>query len=170
MTKQNKPPRITYLRDKTGFPVVCLVYSRVTPGTLHFALSCHNPEDKYSKKRAREIALGRFNKPTSSIFLCGTDTPFSDVLYDLIRGLAGHYVGMQPHAELGNVSCRVKMAAANYLDYISKRRHRINTTDNAIESLVNEYTSTFDVMGGTPDAKAELRRLARVLVDKVIDL
>lgn len=166
MNENQKPPRITYLRDKTGFPVVCLVYSRVVPGTLHFALSCHNPEDKYSKKRAREIALGRFNK-SPNVFLYAQLTEFSDVLYDLVRGLAGGYVAGQSlryrEAGFDYVSARVQKAAANYLDYIGRR----NSETNAIENLVQEYTLKFDVMGGVPNAKDELRRLARVLVDRV---
>lgn len=51
-------PKIFYLRNKHGHRVAC-VASELDGDLLRFAVSSHNPKDKFSKDVARRVAVGR---------------------------------------------------------------------------------------------------------------
>lgn len=103
-----KLPRITYLRNESGFPVVCLAYSRVSPDELRFGLSCHNPHDKFDRELARKIAVNRFGKKPMRFIFDVESATLHDVLHDLMLKLeCGEY----------GVCKRVQKTASNYLNY-----------------------------------------------------
>jgi len=53
--------RIRYVRDGKRHPVGCIVYGQPGIGTPScVAWSAFNPKDRFDKKIAREVALGRF--------------------------------------------------------------------------------------------------------------
>jgi len=54
--------KMFYLRDKHGFPVACVASTKETEDTVKYTVSTHNPMDRYDKKTARHIALGRLTK------------------------------------------------------------------------------------------------------------
>lgn len=106
---ENREPRITYIRDKNGFPVVCLVYSRTEPGCLTFAYSCHNPQDKFDRKIAKNVAMGRFHKSPSKFYFDVDSASLKNVLHDLMCSWA--------RDTTKDVPSRMRKAAVQYLDY-----------------------------------------------------
>lgn len=52
--------RFFYLRDRKGFPRVCVARTLVN-NTVVFGYSVHNPNDRFNRALAREIAANRMN-------------------------------------------------------------------------------------------------------------
>ena len=50
--------RVFFLRDAQRFPVAC-VASELVDNTVFYAVSTHNPKDKFSRAFARKVALER---------------------------------------------------------------------------------------------------------------
>lgn len=51
--------RLFYLRDTNKFPVACVISERFKDYRVRFAVSTHNPVDRYSKLDARNVAAIR---------------------------------------------------------------------------------------------------------------
>jgi len=59
-----------YLRSKTGFPVACVASTTLPGNMVRYAISTHNPVDRYDKKTAREIAMDRLIQPVGFQYDC----------------------------------------------------------------------------------------------------
>jgi len=51
--------RVFYLRNRDRFPVACIASRKVKGDVVEFAMSIHNPVDKYNKALGRQLAKGR---------------------------------------------------------------------------------------------------------------
>jgi hypothetical protein len=93
-----KKIRFFYLRDRKGFPRVCVARA-ITGNTITFAYTVHNPKDKYSKKLARMIATDRLCLKLSNdedkrntggvVSMSGHDNEHPITI--VMRALAGYY-------------------------------------------------------------------------------
>lgn len=57
-----------YIRNESDFPVGCVVYKQYGYAVM-WAFSTHNPKDKFDKKIARDVAMGRLTKHYQTIWL-----------------------------------------------------------------------------------------------------
>jgi len=116
-----RAPKVTYLRDQRGMPVACVAYGfRVYDNgefkdMLQFGISCHNPKDRFDRKLAREIAVGRFLKSPMFLSLdasAGTNPSLNRAFHELMLKLAGNWWTS------GTIPMRVQGAAKNYIRYM----------------------------------------------------
>ena len=69
--------RFMFLRDSKGQPVGCIALDIGDFGTGTYGLSVLNPKDKFNRKLAREIAMGRWTSPVGSRVFPITCQPIS---------------------------------------------------------------------------------------------
>lgn len=103
---ENREPKFTYIRNEKGFPVACLAYTR--EGDLFkYAVSVHNPKDKFDREMARKVAGGRLLKTPLKLYLLEGET-LKDALYVIMTYLSAEEYG---------APARLQKAACQYLAY-----------------------------------------------------
>lgn len=104
---ETREPKFTYIRNEKGFPVACLAYTR--EGDLFkYAVSVHNPKDKFDREMARKVAGGRLLKTPSKLHLHEGET-LKDALSLIMSAFS---------AEEWGAPARLQKAARQYLSYI----------------------------------------------------
>lgn len=102
-------------------PVACVAYgfrldvgssAGATINMLQFGISCHNPKDRFDRKLAREIAVGRFLKNPMFLSIgasAGTSPSLNRAFHELMLKLANRWWTS------GTIPMRVQKAAMNYI-------------------------------------------------------
>lgn len=106
---ETREPKFTYIRNEKGFPVACLAYTR-EGDQFKYAVSVHNPKDKFNREMARKVAGGRLLKNPSLLHLLEEDT-LKDALEVIMRSFSCEVLG---------APTRLQKAAKQYLEYSGK--------------------------------------------------
>lgn len=113
---ETREPKFTYIRNEKGFPVACLAYTR-EDGLFKYAVSVHNPKDKFDREMARKVAGGRLLKNESSSCM---GIPLEDEFKDWSTKDCIQFVMEQFADEDYMFPTRLQKAAKQYLEYSGK--------------------------------------------------
>jgi hypothetical protein len=65
--------RIMFLRDKNGHPVGCIAIEKSSLISINYQVSVNNPVDKFDRKLARQLAIGRLYENPITIMVTKED-------------------------------------------------------------------------------------------------
>lgn len=77
--------KIFYLKDEHGHKVACVASKLVGGIQVQFAVSTHNPIDKFNRDVARQVAIGRLEK-AETIGVVGVGKDVKKRVLELIAG------------------------------------------------------------------------------------
>lgn len=136
MEANKSEPLFIYLRSKPpvpggkGAPVACMAYSvNRTESILYYAFSTHNPVDVFNRRKAREVAAGRFKAhPHQFKFasLVGPHATMTDIFAKL-----GRYYRIAPDDKTPTKARKALIRFAKQVEQNKDRR----VADKAVDLL-----------------------------------
>jgi len=107
--------KYVYLRERNGQPVGCIAFRvNKVDHRIHFAVSTHNPVDKFDRELGREIAANRLEKDRNAFFtLYDVENPsVHAVINDLMLIIADNAVNAEGQRDF---TTRARRAAQLWL-------------------------------------------------------
>ena len=118
MSNESENSGVFWLRDSKNNPVT-LVAWRFEEATIRYATSTHNPPDAFSRKHARDKALGRLKQGRPDL----VPTIPHDKAISVEVTIAKHIVQNQRGDTALPEPPRIWSAAANSIDALDRRHH-----------------------------------------------